>query len=91
MSIFSNRNLFTLDTIINMYTKCGSLNDAKKMFDELPCKDMVTWTALVSGYSQNDGPEEALALFPQMIGLGLKPNQFTFGSLLDQQLLIHLV
>ncbi|RZC62785.1 hypothetical protein C5167_024535 [Papaver somniferum] len=75
-------DLFTLNTIINMYTKCGSLNDAKKMFDEMPCKDMVTWTALISGYSQNDRPEEALALFPQMIELGLKPNQFTFGSLL---------
>ncbi|RZC54734.1 hypothetical protein C5167_013585 [Papaver somniferum] len=52
------------------------------MFDEMPCKDMVTWTALISGYSQNDRPEEALALFPQMIELGLKPNQFTSGSLL---------
>ncbi|KAI3992143.1 hypothetical protein MKX01_015034 [Papaver californicum] len=75
-------DLFILNTIVNMYTKCGSLNDAKKMFDEMPCKDMVTWTALISGYSQNDRPEEALALFPQMIDLGLKPNQFTFGSLL---------
>ncbi|KAI3972762.1 hypothetical protein MKX01_019420 [Papaver californicum] len=75
-------DFFTLNTIVNMYTKCGSLNDAKKMFDEMPCKDMVKWTALISGYSQNDRPEEALALFPQMIELGLKPNQFTFGSLL---------
>ncbi|MCL7027813.1 hypothetical protein MKW94_022984 [Papaver nudicaule] len=77
-----NFDLFTLNTIINMYTKCGNLDDAKKIFDEMPCRDMVTWTALITGYSQNGRPEEALALFPQMIKVGLEPNQFTFASLL---------
>ncbi|KAF6142290.1 hypothetical protein GIB67_039997 [Kingdonia uniflora] len=36
---------------------------------------MVTWTAMITGYSQNDRPEDALALFPR-----LKPNHFTFSS-----------
>ncbi|OVA12335.1 Pentatricopeptide repeat [Macleaya cordata] len=65
-----------------MYSKCGSVDDARKTFDEMSKKSMVTWTALISGYSQNDRGEEALALFPQMIELGLEPNQFTFASLL---------
>ncbi|KAL5716513.1 Pentatricopeptide repeat-containing protein [Ranunculus cassubicifolius] len=65
-----------------MYAKCGSLIDAHKTFDDMPMKDMVTWTALISGYSQNDRAAEALALFPQMAKLGLKPNQFTLSSLL---------
>ncbi|OVA20422.1 Pentatricopeptide repeat [Macleaya cordata] len=75
-------DLFIQNTIVNMYAKCGSLDDALKMFDRMSLKDMVTWTALITGYSQNDRWEEALALFPQMIELGLKPNQFTFASLL---------
>ncbi|KAA8537256.1 hypothetical protein F0562_027057 [Nyssa sinensis] len=70
------------NTILNMYAKCGSLVEARKVFDEMPTKDMVTWTALITGYSQNDRPQDALVLFPQMLRLGLKPNHFTFSSLL---------
>ncbi|XP_058112991.1 pentatricopeptide repeat-containing protein At3g24000, mitochondrial-like [Magnolia sinica] len=75
-------DLFIQNTIINMYTKCGSLAEAQKAFDEMPLKDMVTWTALITGYAQNDRAEEALGLFPRMLEHGLKPNQFTFASLL---------
>jgi pentatricopeptide repeat protein len=70
------------NTILNMYAKYGALDDARKLFDEMPSKDMVTWTALISGYSQNDRAEDALVLFPQMLRLGLQPNQFTLSSLL---------
>ncbi|KAM4108055.1 hypothetical protein ACB094_03G016000 [Castanea mollissima] len=70
------------NTILNMYAKCGALDDARKLFDEMPSKDMVTWTALISGYSQNDRAEDALVLFPQMLHFGLQPNQFTLSSLL---------
>ncbi|XP_015900785.3 pentatricopeptide repeat-containing protein At3g24000, mitochondrial [Ziziphus jujuba] len=70
------------NTILNMYAKCGGLKDARTLFDEMPVKDMVTWTALITGYSQNDQPEDALVLFPQMLRHGLEPNQFTLSSLL---------
>ncbi|CAK9142959.1 unnamed protein product [Ilex paraguariensis] len=70
------------NTVLNMYAKCGSLEEARRVFDEMPTKDMVTWTALITGYSQNDRPEEALVLFPPMLRLDLKPNHFTFSSLL---------
>ncbi|XP_042481374.1 pentatricopeptide repeat-containing protein At3g24000, mitochondrial [Macadamia integrifolia] len=75
-------DLFIQNTILNMYAKCGSLDEARKTFDDMTIKDMVTWTALITGYAQNDRAQEALKLFPQMLGLGLKPNQFTFSSLL---------
>ncbi|XP_059667116.1 pentatricopeptide repeat-containing protein At3g24000, mitochondrial [Cornus florida] len=70
------------NTILNMYAKCGSLDEAHKVFDEMPKRDMVTWTALITGYSQNERPHDALVLFPQMLRLGLMPNHFTFSSLL---------
>nr|UPT48715.1 pentatricopeptide repeat protein AaPPR665 [Agave angustifolia] len=75
-------NPFFQISIINMYCKCESLVDAQKAFDEMPDKDMVSFTALITGYSQNDRPKEALALLPEMMELGLKPNEFTFASLL---------
>ncbi|KAL8218220.1 hypothetical protein R6Q57_021593 [Mikania cordata] len=70
------------NTVLNMYAKCNCLNDAREVFDKMPVKDMVTWTAMITGYSQNDKPEEALVLFPQMLRVELKPNHFTFSSLL---------
>ncbi|XP_068638235.1 pentatricopeptide repeat-containing protein At3g24000, mitochondrial-like [Aristolochia californica] len=75
-------DLFLQNTVLNMYAKCGSLADAQKTFDKMPYKDMVTWTALITAYAQNDKPEEAITLFPRMVLMGLKPNQFTFASLL---------
>ncbi|KAK9935822.1 hypothetical protein M0R45_012698 [Rubus argutus] len=70
------------NTILNMYVKCGSLDDAHKLFDEMSQTDLVTWTSLISGYSQHDRPQDALVLFPQMLRRGLEPNQFTLSSLL---------
>ncbi|GLU20650.1 hypothetical protein SLE2022_368390 [Rubroshorea leprosula] len=70
------------NTILNMYAKCGSLDDARRLFDEMPVKDMVTWTTLITGYSQHDRPVDALRFFPLMLRQGLEPNQFTLSSLL---------
>ncbi|KAK0597127.1 hypothetical protein LWI29_022049 [Acer saccharum] len=80
-SLFKD-DLVMQNTILNTYCKCGSLDDAHKLFEEMPVKDMVTWTALITGYSQNDQSRNALVLFPQMLRLGLKPNQFTLSSVL---------
>ncbi|KAG7963256.1 hypothetical protein I3843_09G109900 [Carya illinoinensis] len=75
-------DLVILNSVLNMYAKFGALDDARKLFGEMPCKDVVSWTALIAGYSQNDCAEDALILFPQMLQLGLQPNQFTLSSLL---------
>ncbi|KAL6197764.1 hypothetical protein ACLB2K_033369 [Fragaria x ananassa] len=77
-----NNDLPILNTLLNTYVKCGSLDDAHHLFDEMPHRDLVTWTSLISGYSQLDRPRESLVLFPQMLRHGLVPNQFTLSSLL---------
>lgn len=75
-------NISIQNSIINMYAKCGSLGEARKIFDRMPSKDIVTWTIMIIAYSQNDRPKEALLLFPQMLQIGSKPNEFTFSNLL---------
>lgn len=67
---------------INMYAKCGNLNEARKYFDEMQSKDTFTWTTMIIAYTQNGRPEEGLSLAPKMLHHGLKPNKFTFSSLL---------
>ncbi|XP_038712129.1 pentatricopeptide repeat-containing protein At3g24000, mitochondrial [Tripterygium wilfordii] len=70
------------NSVLHMYAKCGSLEDARQLFDEMTDRDLVTWTALITGYSQNDRAEDALVLFRRMLRFGLQPNEFTLASVL---------
>ncbi|KAL7217476.1 hypothetical protein ACSBR2_010848 [Camellia fascicularis] len=55
---------------------------SRKVFDRMSERSLVTWTALVSGYSQNGYSKEALVVFSAMHMIGVKANQFTYGSAL---------
>ncbi|XP_024526917.1 pentatricopeptide repeat-containing protein At1g11290, chloroplastic-like [Selaginella moellendorffii] len=65
------RNGFDLDrfaasTLIDVYAKCGSMLDARLVFDRLRHHDVVSWTALIQGFAENGEEEVALELFSQM-------------------------
>lgn len=68
--------------IINMYGKCGSTMDAKEVFDNMLERNVVSWTALIAGYSQNSRNIEAIKLYIQMQQSGFMPDHFTFGSVI---------
>eukprot|EP01018_Ginkgo_biloba_P002748 Gb_11040 [translate_table: standard] len=70
------------NTLVDMYAKCGSLADARKVFDEMPSRDACSWTVMISAYSKHGLAEEALTLFYQMQRSGIQPNQFTFVGVL---------
>ncbi|ONK70651.1 uncharacterized protein A4U43_C04F90 [Asparagus officinalis] len=62
----------------------ADLASARKMFDAMPQRSIVSWTAMISGYAQNGFSEDALHLFSLMhCGSGFSPNQFTFGATLS--------
>lgn len=54
--------------LIDMYSKCGELGDARKLFDEIPLRNVVSWTSMITGYVQNDDAYEALLLFKEFLG-----------------------
>ncbi|KAK3420654.1 hypothetical protein EUGRSUZ_G01514 [Eucalyptus grandis] len=68
--------------VINMYGKCGSMADARKVFDEMRHRNVVSWTSLIAGYSQNGQNIDAVRLYFEMLQSGLLPDHFTFGSVL---------
>ncbi|KAJ4706548.1 Pentatricopeptide repeat-containing protein [Melia azedarach] len=70
------------NAIADAYAKCGALEDVRKVFDRLEERDIVSWTTLVTAHSQCSEWEEALTIFSQMREEGLRPNQFTFSSVL---------
>ncbi|KAL5204604.1 hypothetical protein ABZP36_009475 [Zizania latifolia] len=69
--------------LVNMYNKCGCIQDANKAFLEMPTRTFVTWTSMISGYSQHGQPQEAIKLFEDMKLAGVRPNEITFVSVLS--------
>ncbi|KAL9178004.1 hypothetical protein ABFS82_01G096800 [Erythranthe guttata] len=67
-------------SFVYMYSKCGDVEDACHVFDEMPVRDVVAWTALVIGYVQNGESEQALQCLCKMHhvgGYGERPNSRT--------------
>ncbi|KAJ4850927.1 hypothetical protein Tsubulata_044426 [Turnera subulata] len=65
--------------LVNLYVKCGDLGVARELFDEMPVRNVVSWTALVSGYAQQGREAECLSLFCEML-MHCRPNEFGFAS-----------
>ncbi|RVX08764.1 putative pentatricopeptide repeat-containing protein [Vitis vinifera] len=60
-------DMFVGSALLELYSKCGQMGEALKVFEEFQRPDTVLWTSMVTGYQQNNDPEEALALFSQMV------------------------
>ncbi|MED6130461.1 hypothetical protein PIB30_000961 [Stylosanthes scabra] len=72
-----------LDILVNGYAKCGDLESARRFFDQTPHKNVVSWNAMIGGYSQNNKPKESLKLFHEMITAGVVPSEHTLVSVLS--------
>ena len=59
-------NNFVINTLINMYTKCGSVVIARQVFDKLLKKDVVSWNLMIGAYAQHGHAKEAFTLFCEM-------------------------
>ncbi|KAG4945447.1 hypothetical protein JHK87_041454 [Glycine soja] len=71
------------NALINMYAKCGCLNGSRKMFLEMPNRDNVTWSSLISAYGLHGCGEQALQIFYEMNERGVKPDAITFLAVLS--------
>ncbi|KAI9089007.1 hypothetical protein K1719_029286 [Acacia pycnantha] len=68
--------------LIDMYCKCGSLDDARKVFDKMHDKDVVAWNSMIMGYAIHGFSEEAFRMFDMMCSMGLQPTDITFIAIL---------
>ena len=60
------------NSLIGMYGKCGELECARKVFDEMPMKSYVSWSALMTGYEKVGMALEVFLLFEKMVGMGME-------------------
>ncbi|KAL5993441.1 hypothetical protein ACLOJK_014366 [Asimina triloba] len=59
-------NCYVVNSLIDMYAKCGSIGEAQKLFDKMVDKNVVSWNSMVSGYARCGDMESARRLFDQM-------------------------
>lgn len=69
--------------LVNMYGTCGDVSKAELVFDEVPVKGSMTWTALIKAYGYNELYQDAIDLFYKMKSKGFSPNHFTFLEILS--------
>ncbi|KAK9292826.1 hypothetical protein L1049_020806 [Liquidambar formosana] len=71
------------NALMDMYVKCECLCEAKRIFDELPERDIVSWTSVISGLVQCKRPKESLELFCNMQVSGVEPDRIILTSVLS--------
>lgn len=77
-----SENIFLSNRLIKSYASFGLMVEAEKIFCRMPCKNVVSWTILVSTYAKNDLFFEAIDVFREMITSGVPPNAVTISSIL---------
>uniref|UniRef100_A0A7N0TZL1 DYW domain-containing protein n=1 Tax=Kalanchoe fedtschenkoi TaxID=63787 RepID=A0A7N0TZL1_KALFE len=75
--------LFVGSNLADMYSGNGEMVDAFRIFEEIPSKDEVCWTAMIDGYSKNEDFAEALLVFKKMGGQGVIVDQHALSSALS--------
>lgn len=72
-------DVFLGSSLIDMYTKCGCLEDAKTVFDRVLDKNTVCWTSMIAGYLKSNMFKEAVELFREMLVAGVKAEPATIA------------
>ncbi|KAL1346106.1 hypothetical protein AAHE18_08G166000 [Arachis hypogaea] len=74
---------YAVSALVHLYSKCGNTENARRVFNQMPRPDLVSWTSLIAGYAQNGQPEKALWFFELLLRSGTKPDQVVFVGVLS--------
>ncbi|KAK9136324.1 hypothetical protein Syun_015654 [Stephania yunnanensis] len=69
--------------LIDMYAKCGDVEEAFRVFRNMEQKGVTIWTAMITGFAVHGRGQEAIDLFAEMQKKGVKPNPITFTAVLN--------
>ncbi|TKY73224.1 Pentatricopeptide repeat-containing protein [Spatholobus suberectus] len=78
-----SQSLHITTSVMDMYAKCGSLDDAKCVFNMCSTKELPVYNAMISAYASHGQAREALALFKQLEKEGIVPDHITLTSVLS--------
>ena len=73
---------YVQNTLMTMYSNCGCLVSARKVFDKMTNRSVVSWATMIGAYGQWDQPHESIKLFRKMEMAIVKPNEITLVNVL---------
>ena len=71
------------EKLVEMYVECGSMKDARRVFDRMPKRSLGLWHRVIRGYAVSGQGHDGLSLFEEMKRSGLRPNEETFSAILE--------
>lgn len=76
-------DLAVANSLVTMYVKCGEVELARRVFDEMLVKDLITWNAMISGYAQNGHARNVLEVYSEMKLSGVRADAVTLLAVLS--------
>lgn len=76
------KTIFSWNTVLSAYAKDGRMCEATRVFNQIPDRDSVSWTAMIVGFNQKGCYRNAVRMLVKMIGDGVVPSQYTMTSVL---------
>ena len=73
---------YVANTLLSVYIRCGSLQDARQVFDALTKKSVIDWNVMIGGYVQHNRGKDAMQLFHQMRQEHVQADEITYLSIL---------
>ena len=77
-----DKDIVVRNSLLDIYTKCESMEDAWLVFDKMPKRHVISWCSIIAGCSQNGHFDESIKIFCRMLLDGIKPNSVTLASVL---------
>ncbi|GAV72028.1 PPR domain-containing protein/PPR_1 domain-containing protein/PPR_2 domain-containing protein/DYW_deaminase domain-containing protein, partial [Cephalotus follicularis] len=79
----THKDVVVMTSLINVYVKCGTIEDARKVFDKLRGRNSIGWTIMITGHVNNSLPELAVRVFQEMLEAGAYPTNYTLAIVLN--------
>ncbi|XP_052205660.1 pentatricopeptide repeat-containing protein At3g09040, mitochondrial-like [Diospyros lotus] len=76
-------NLQVCNSLIDMYSKCGDVESARRVFDQMVERDLLSWNSMISGYVHNEFLKSAVDLLDSMRLKGFVPDLVTWNTVMD--------
>ncbi|PIN26181.1 hypothetical protein CDL12_01060 [Handroanthus impetiginosus] len=76
-------DIFVGSSILNLYTKCGKMDEAMSVFERMSKRDVVSWSTMITGFVKSERVREALEVYRRMQKEGLEADRVVMLALIQ--------
>ncbi|MQL81375.1 hypothetical protein Taro_013838 [Colocasia esculenta] len=76
-------DVFVCSSVLNLYVKCGRMDEAMLIFDKMPKRDIISWTTMITGFANTGSASDAIAIYKRMQTEGLEGDGVVMVGLIQ--------